>query len=586
VARYGAQATLHKTRVLRFWAIVAASSALAVALTMSSGPNQAQGTGAKAVAPGVQPLAAPSVLQKAGKVELQSRKDYRSVDTGIGVFDNTAYVWGFASDGISGGDGWKAKDPEAHEFPPTPVEGLPKGVIVDVAAGIYNMNAMDVQGCIWGWGAIGWHDGSGNRLYSFPPVKIRIGGEWKNTSKPELCGAQVLSRTEQAGAAITKDGVVYSWGHSLFGGPGPNSAANKVGAKQVSGLPDPSIEGNRPVALEGGYSNFWLILENGEVWYFGHDAALAGVWHHERPGGDENSGYSGGRTGAQIDAGAPQVAKPSKGLSPWFRANSPDEYIVQVHSGIAFGAALLSTGRVLSWGPDPTVGAIGRQCTGSVAQMAACARKPGLVDFGSTKPKIVSVSCSFTACAVLSADGELYAWGKPERSYEGLPDHRPVTYDPKHLGAAVLPQVSSFGGGGSVVRLAKNVTDFQAGQGYFIWHLENGQYWGRGYNSLGQLGHKAGNYGAYPGFFNESLTRPVWFSKSYYRGCWSVDQTSPIYDSPSKWPGDQIMFRSVSHVFLGDGKSYNCADLNQKNSSGGWKNRFTLDECLAGKCGL
>jgi alpha-tubulin suppressor-like RCC1 family protein len=392
---------------------------------------------------------------------------------------------------------------------------------------------------------------------------------------------QVISRTERAGAAITKDGLVYSWGIGQMGGPGADNSSNKVGAKQVTGLPNPAIEGNRPVALEGGNATYWLILESGEVWYFGNDAYLKGLWHHERPDGDENypatSGYSGGRTQSELEKGWPQVAKRSKGLAPWFRGANPNEYIVQVHSGIAFGAALLSTGRVLSWGVDPRVGAIGRQCGGSTSDKEKCARNPSYVNFGPHKPKIVSISCAFTATAALSQDGVLYGWGKPERSYENLPDDRKIDYGP-----ATLPQVSYFGGSGSVVEIARNVVSFQTGQGFFIWQLENGQYWGRGYNSHGAIGHEAGNYGE-AGIF-DTVTRPVWFSKPYYRGCWVADQTAPSHTKTEKWPGDQIRFKSVKHSF--QGKSYDCADLNLKHIGGAWKNRYTLDDCLAGKCGL
>ncbi|MDR0627660.1 MAG: hypothetical protein LBG11_10485, partial [Bifidobacteriaceae bacterium] len=144
-------------------------------------------------APVTQPVAAPAVLSRPGGVEVQSRKDYRSVDTGITVFNNTAYIWGYASDGVSGGDGWHAADPEAEQYPPSPVQNLPQGVIVDAAAGIYNFNVLDNQGCVWGWGTYGWHDGSGDRWYAYPPVKIRIGGEWHDTSKPYLCNVQVIS---------------------------------------------------------------------------------------------------------------------------------------------------------------------------------------------------------------------------------------------------------------------------------------------------------------------------------------------------------------------------------------------------------
>jgi alpha-tubulin suppressor-like RCC1 family protein len=612
----------------------------------------------------------------------EARKDRRSVDTGVGVWKQSVYVWGYANGGIAGANQGATFKPNPsgsqsieecmnsgktleecmeqdpgpcqglpkdeyevclgtkppadmplppvseNNYPPSKVIGLPQDSIVEMTSGIYNMNAVDTRGCVWGWGDWGgWRDGTGRREGktssnpSVPPRPVRIG---TNTggSGTQLCGVSVLSGTEMSGAAITRGGLVYSWGMHNYGGPGRESDAanNQIGAQAVVGLPDPTLEGNRPVQLEGGYNNYWVILENGDVYYFGRDGLLGATYNYERP--DQPGWHSGYKYPNEPDmrgsTNKPVKAVQSEALSKWFkRAHNPAGHITQIHSGIGFGGAVLSTGQVITWGYSQHFSALGRNCTTdkngkklSTAAQNQCARTPGYVDFGTQggkpfRPVIIGLSCAFTAMFVLSEDGVLYGWGKPERSYERLPDNGDRG---EELKVVQYVQGDQSNDAGAVVAVASGVASYQTGQGYVLWWYrdKNGvdpvacldpknhskkvpgckqpggiEVWGRGYNPRGSLGHDGGNWG-HKGLFNETNSRPVWFTPYHYHRC------GEPYGSGSRTIPEATNFTGVNGIVGSSPYRYaDCKDLNipeVRPGGTGYKYRFTLEECLEGKC--
>jgi alpha-tubulin suppressor-like RCC1 family protein len=556
-------------------------------------------------APAVQPAIQPAVLQDSSStlIEGRPREDRRSLQSGITVVDGRLWMWGWSKCGAMGRNTTCDTFTEPDNHAPYEVTGLPNGAIAEATSGIYNYNAVDTSGHVWGWGSYANRDGTGGSKNSYPqdtaqndimggvkgnrqgtgvswpPQRIRIGGVWDDQSKPLLGQAdpvRILSGTEMSGAAVTESGVVYSWGGEQYGGVGPGdlseqtSGNNTYGALQVKGLPALTEEGNRPVQLEGGYTTYWLLLENGEVWYFGGTRSLSD-W--ERAEGDQPHRYSGQGNAASYPKGQGQIAVKSVALSKWFRANNPDEHIVQVHSGISFGAALLSTGRVVTWGMSD-YGAIGRKCPTSPATARdTCLHNPGYVDFGGKNPGIVSLSCSFTAVTALAQDGTMYGWGAPIRSYEGYPS---ALLNP---GQEIFEYTSSFVGAGAVIVVDRNVVKFQTGQGFIIWTDRNGKQWGQGWQENGQIGHHGTNWGR-PGLFNESRKRWIWFSQPQYEDCDVADQVGGYGSQPD---GANIMFKETSYKYHGDGKKYVCSDLNEK-AGGAWTRRFSLEQCLEGKC--
>jgi hypothetical protein len=268
------------------------------------------------------------------KVSLNAVYDLRSVDTGLTIYEGSVWVWGNGYYGMNGAYQDATLRGHTSDDPPHKVNGLPDGSIVHVAGGIYNFNALDNLGYVWGWGSYPYRDGTGKKRgsdYSEPPQVLRIGGNWDDTSAPYLSDITKLSGTEMAGAAIAQDGRIYSWGHQLYGGNTPSSTNAGTGASLVQGLPDPSLPGNMPVYIKGGYTTFWVMLENGDIYYFG------GQNEYERPAGDEPTDFSGttrrGLTSKAPDMGAnparPVWAMKSQALDGWTRQNSPDEYVIQ-----------------------------------------------------------------------------------------------------------------------------------------------------------------------------------------------------------------------------------------------------------------
>jgi hypothetical protein len=453
--------------------------------------------------------------------------------------DGRVYVWGNGYYGMNGTDVAAVRG-HTSDDPPHEVHGLPQGALVDVTGGIYNFNALDNKGYVWGWGSYEYRDGtqkSRGNPHSTPPKRIRLGGHWDNTNAPYLSGIKIISSTEMAAAGIAADGHIYSWGYNLYGGTTPATTTANTGAAEVQGLPDPAVPGNAPVYLKGGYTTFWVMLENGDIYYFG------GQNEYERPTGDEPTDFS-GTTRRGLISQAPDLtlknprpvyAMKSVGLDPWTRKNSPNEYVVQVVSGIYFGAALLSSGKVLTWGNNgASLGALGRTCGDPSSNPRpdycnrdsyAGARSPALAE---QVPAFTSIEASFTAIRGLTQSGELWGWSAKELpycsgayttcDYTGLPKWPPV-------------------------KVADNVRACQAGQGYLIWQTFDGKYYGMGYNPVGALGHSAFNGNG--AMRNNQIRELVFFPVEYWNKT-----------------------KSTIEKAIADGQT----------------RRFTLDECLRGLC--
>ncbi|MDR0945998.1 MAG: hypothetical protein LBM66_07555 [Bifidobacteriaceae bacterium] len=466
-----------------------------------------------------------------GPVVVQPSKDVRSVETSLYLDAQTGELFGWG-DLKYGMDGYVTAKSNHGQFndPPrllgqdvdTGINYLPQGAIVDSRSGIYNFNAVDTEGCVWGWGWYPDRDGTqkveSGYDYSTRPRRLRIGGNALNTSKPQLCGITQVSGGEQSGAGLSRDGHIYAWGYYLTGGPA-DPGETDTGASLVQGLPEPDHQkGTWPVSIKGGFNTVWVMLENGEVYYFGGD-----YYNYERPSGDEPACYSGTVRGPDPKRACgdyprgtgsrkwPVMAVESSGLAPWFRENNPSEYIVSVVSGIHFGAAVLSDGKVLSWGQEPG-GALGRTCGGSSPDACTAVdprcqhgrpkgeplcQMENYPDYVETLPDpaqdpVVNVQATFTSAVVLTRSGKLFGYGglklAGNADWTGL--SRWVT------GKLLGPWDGKlhFGTHEGVAFIAEGVVGFNVGQGYVIYETADGRWFGQGTRVGGNLG----NVGIYP----------------------------------------------------------------------------------------
>lgn len=350
----------------------------------------------------------------------------RMIDTGLGLgASGDVYVWGRTNLGINGGAASPGLSRGPQRVP------LPAGSIRQVTGTLFNANALDSQGVVWGWGLHPGRDGTDSVRLTDTPERVRIDTPSTGTGAV-LDGIVAISSTESAAAGIRDDGTVWHWGETT--GSGGNLGA---GASQVVGLPDPSVTGNRPVYLKGANTNFYLMLENGDVWYWG--------------GGLANS-LPAGLGSADVTPARIAV------LDPWTksRVGAGEPYIVAVDGGINMGGALLSDGQVLSWGfGSAFVG--GRPVEDELA-----ARDPGIVPALSG---ITSMQFGQTGVAMLDSEGRLWGYGAP-------------------LDNGYLPLEAQV--------ISSDVVQFAAGAGFFIWQDSAGVFWGRGFNVAGAIGSPVG----------------------------------------------------------------------------------------------
>ncbi|HEY0187621.1 MAG TPA: hypothetical protein VGC67_09055 [Cellulomonas sp.] len=383
----------------------------------------------------------------------------RMVDTGVGLTaQGQVVVWGLGMYGINGSTS------AATNIGPTVVAGLP--TVVQVSSGIYSLNALAADGTVWGWGdcsrAVGTDlsvaytaYGCSVGAYGSPaaaPMQVRIGARSTTTSAALLDGVTAIASTEYAGAAIRDDCTVWHWG-SFWGsstyqyGYGGNGSAN-LGASKVLGLPDPAtVAGACPVSIVGGYDTFWVILENGDVYYLGGGTAL-------------NTVVNGNPLVAadQVSTGSSRTARPVTSLSPWLLSTVGESrpHVVSVGGGIQMGGALLSDGTVLSWSTS-SANRTGRTASGTSWQT------PGIVTaLGSG---VTEMAFSFTGAVFLKDNGELWCYGAAD-DYGQCPT-TPTLLD-------------------------SDVVQFGVGQGFTIWQTSDSSFWGRGYNPRGALGLPVG----------------------------------------------------------------------------------------------
>lgn len=454
--------------------VLRAAAALACVAALTVLPGAEVGERADAALPAV-PGNPDTDEEGFPRVSIDSSVNQRTVDSAVGIGkDGNVYVWGRTGYGMNGvptnsdPDGVSNRETEW----PVRVPGLPEGAVVAVASGIYNFNALDAAGHVWGWGGYSPNrDGTetvreGRSTLSAPAARLRVGSAW-NGSGPLLSGIRAITATEMAGAAIAADGTVYHWGLPNYGGPSGS------GAQILQGLPDPSEPGNFPVYLKGGYRTFWVILENGDVWYWG------GSNNYERPRAADggNGDYS---------SSAVSTARRSTVLNAWNRDNSPSAHIVQIDSGINLGGALLSNGQVITWGTSSSrVG--GRLPNSSSTATNRLARTPGVLP---NMSDVVHLAYTFTGAAMVTSDGSLYGYG--DDSYECFPRWPNTTIfcgsgiQYPDVPALIDTHVTNFTVGQGYVRWTKWVADAEADNGYRL------ETWGQGWNRRGAVGHPGG----------------------------------------------------------------------------------------------
>lgn len=347
--------------------------------------------------------------------------------------DGNVYVWGF------GGSGQYGNGTYTNSNTNTMRQVNFCRTATDLTGTVYGYYAIANSGRVYYWGEQNYNSPISTGTSNARPRAVQFNGT-------ALTGIADVTSTEQAAAALTSAGVLYKMGRSTaYGG-----RDGQFGAEVVS-LPA-TWAGASVTSVVGGYRNFYVQGSNGR-W---------GYW-----GGTDSGAVPG-------NPGATTAVQELTLLAPWFAGRTPAETnplqnpdganIVSIEGGIGYGLAVLSNGKVLTWGLNTTAIA-GRTTDALGVNSGSYWLRPGYAKTSSGGPDltgIVSARAAFTGAALLDGNGALWGYGKSDSiSYERFNQIPTIIKAPTPNG---------------------RVTKYGVGQGLVMAETTDGNLWGQGYN--------------------------------------------------------------------------------------------------------
>ena len=351
-----------------------------------------------------------------------------------------------------------------------PVKVAAAGAIADVAGGSSHSVAVRSDGTVLAWGAndrgqIG--DGT-DKTRSLPIVITGV--------SPAGKGAAVgLDHS----LVLKVDGGVAAWGANDLGQLGNGNTTDGSRPSNVVGLT--SVK-----AIAAGYNHSMAVRTDGTLWTWG--------WNADGQLGD-------GTTTNRL------IAAPVRGFTTG---------VIAAAGGYAHSLALLSDGRVWTWGRNED----GQLGTGSTAARSLPSQIQGLTD-------IVAIAAGFSFSVALRRDGTVFVWGYNRSGELGLgtttgvlvptpvtaitsviaiaagDDHMLLLKIDGTMWAAGDNLVGQLGDGSSLSRTAPTlfatltgVESVSAGGSHTLAVRTDGTAWGWGYNAFGQLGDGTTNSAA------------------------------------------------------------------------------------------
>jgi alpha-tubulin suppressor-like RCC1 family protein len=385
------------------------------------------------------------LTKKSGMVNIPT--SVNSVDTGITLENGDVWIWGFRGSGQAG-NGKKAVGNDA--FPQRVKFFVENGIsITQLAAGIYHIIALDENGNVWGWGQNGYRHAVGRKTNG-------------NVASPVLVlenkDVIMINAGEYTSYALTRNGEVYSWGHSPYGQAGRGTKAASV---DVGRIPQ-NYFNNRPVVLIGAaYEGGYAINDAGEVFAWGDEERNAfGFENKER----------------HIYVTIPKQI-----------TNLPvdGKQIAQITGGNAYTAFLTLSGDVYSMGAADHIG-IG--CTEDCGEIATPQFIVG---------DVTMLYCRLAGCLAVTKDQKLLTWGNIHSGF------------PEVYGAS--PTERKYNG---------NIVKLDGGKEHYFYWTDEGKCYGVGYGAANKFDQNSVKDVGWPGKelkFLEDSMREV-YGENYIPG--------------------------------------------------------------------
>lgn len=275
-----------------------------------------------------------------------------------------------------------------------------------------------------------------------------------------LVGVRRVSAGEEHALALLSDGRVVSWGHNSYGQLGNGDRAES-GMCRYLAVPVKSVGGEgqlRAVQVAAGGWYSLALLPDGTVAAWG--ANFRGAL------GD------GTQTGRNVPVLVRDPSNPSEPLTGVEQVVAGGGYI----SVYDYSLALLSTGRVLSWG-DNTYGQLGNGQSGSGLYSVLPVPVKGVGGNGELgeEVSVIQVAAGYDHCLALLSDGTVVAWGRNDKGQLGDGTNAGKPYPVRVRGTGTNP-------------VLQGVVEVAAGYKFSLARLSTGRVVAWGYNYVGQLG--------------------------------------------------------------------------------------------------
>ncbi|WP_392560899.1 hypothetical protein RHO12_06750 [Orbus sturtevantii] len=183
-----------------------------------------------------------------------------TVNSGAIIENGDVWVWGYRDGGISGNQYFLLEWDKPERVSYFVSQGKK---IIQIAGGVQHFIALDMNGDVWGWGHNGYNQADGGQC-----------GSKATTNSPcqVLQGKDVIQihAGEYVSYALTKNGEVYTWGHSSHGevGNGTLKATNNVYQ-----IPQNYFNNKKVVLIGAAYEGGYAINKDGEIFGWGDEQA-------------------------------------------------------------------------------------------------------------------------------------------------------------------------------------------------------------------------------------------------------------------------------------------------------------------------
>ncbi|MDR3152004.1 MAG: hypothetical protein LBT85_00870 [Bifidobacteriaceae bacterium] len=297
----------------------------------------------------------------------------------------------------------------------------------------------------------------------------------KSSSEPDkvvdkngnpLSGLQDIAAFDGGGYALTKQGLVYSWGDNSLGQLGDSSANSRTFADQI-----PALEAVEMIA--GGSSTGYCVKEDGTLWAYGKNITkTSGSWSSPT------------RLGSISKANGQDVKLIAAGSDNFYFASDDKIYGIGANNGVTFGSgqpdfitsenyALVAnqpdTSKTNGWhslsangqtayalGNDAQVYAWGKNDFGQIGNGQKGLENVGLTKWQSTK-RVASISAGNGFAVAETEDGNMLGWGKNDSGQLGLAKNISQTSTPTLNPASHISQVGAGGKNSYIVRKIASV---------------------------------------------------------------------------------------------------------------------------------